>query len=78
MALCDVGDKRAVEPLLAMLGKNDTDSVRTGAVVALGALGDGRAVEPLEAMLKAERSENIRQRIEQALQRLRVVQHDKQ
>jgi len=75
MALCDGGDKRAVEPLLAMLGKNDTDSVRTGAVVALG---DRRAVEPLEAMLKAERSENIRQRIEQALQRLRVVQHDKQ
>jgi len=78
MSLCDVGDKRAVEPLLAMLGKNDTDSVRTGAVVALGALGDRRAVEPLEAMLKAEKSENLRRQIEQSLQRLRAVQHDKQ
>ena len=78
MALGDLGDKRAVEPLLAALNKSDSDSVRTGAVVALGALGDRRAIEPLEAMLKAEKNENVRQQIEQALQRLLAVQPDKQ
>jgi HEAT repeat protein len=60
-----------------MLGK-DTDSVRTGVVVALGALGNRRAIEPLEALLKTEKNENVRQQIEQALKRLPGVQPDKQ
>jgi HEAT repeat protein len=64
--------------LLIVLNKSDSDSVRTGAVVALGALGDRRAIEPLEVMLKSEKNENVRQEIEQALQRLLAVQPDKQ
>jgi HEAT repeat protein len=75
MALGDLGDKRAVEPLLAVLSKSDSDSIRTGDVVAFG---DRRAIEPLEVMLKAEKNENVRRLIEQALQRLRAVQPDKQ
>ena len=78
MALGDLGDKRAVEPLLAMLDKNDMESIRTGIVVALGALGARRAIEPLEKLLKTEKSENVRQQIDYALQRLRAVQPDKQ
>jgi HEAT repeat protein len=64
--------------LLVVLNKSDSDSVRTGAVVALGALGDRRAIEPLEVMLKSEKNENVRRQIEQALQRLLAVQPDKQ
>jgi HEAT repeat protein len=62
-------------PAHAALKKSDSDSVRTGAVVALG---DRRAIEPLEAMLKAEKNENVRRQLEQALQRLRAVQPGKQ
>jgi HEAT repeat protein len=58
--------------------RNDTDSAKTGVIVALGALGDRRAIEPLEGMLKAEKNEIVRQQIEQSLQRLRAVQPDKQ
>jgi hypothetical protein len=46
--------------------------------VALGALGDRRAIGPLEVTLRAEKNENVRRQIEQALQRLRAIQPDKQ
>ncbi len=45
-ALGELGDKMAVEPLIARLGDNDSD-VRQSAARALGKLGDKRAVEPL-------------------------------
>ncbi|HMA36537.1 MAG TPA: HEAT repeat domain-containing protein [Chloroflexia bacterium] len=45
-ALGQIGDPRAVEPLIAALRDEDT-VVRTEAAAALGALGDRRAVEPL-------------------------------
>src|SRR5262249_48125319 len=71
MALGDIGEKRAVEPLLAILNKDDTDSVRIGIVVSLGVLGDQRAIEPLEKLLKSEKSEKVKQQIEVTLQQLR-------
>ncbi len=52
-ALGRLGDKRAVEPLIAALKDNDA-RVRMSAALALAALGDKRAVEPLIAALKDE------------------------
>jgi HEAT repeat protein len=45
-ALGLVGDKRAIEPLSAMLATSDED-VRKKIIVALGQLGDSRAIESL-------------------------------
>jgi HEAT repeat protein len=78
MALGDLGDKRAVEPLLALLNSVPGDSVRMAAVVALGALRDRRAIGPLENLLKTEKNENIKQQTEQSLERLRATPPDKQ
>ena len=53
--LGDLGDQRAVDPLIAALkysGKYGADVLRTAAAEALGELGDRRAVEPLVAALK--------------------------
>lgn len=63
LTLGDLGDERAVEPLLAVLNNDDTDSVRTGAIVSLGVLGDQRAMEPLEKLLKAEKKETSGNRL---------------
>lgn len=46
-ALRNLGDVRAVEPLLAILNKDSEPMVRRGAANALGELGDCRAVEAL-------------------------------
>ena len=56
--LGQVGDKRAVEPLIAALrgGKGDVSreiALHEAAAQALGAIGDPRAVEPLAAALQA-------------------------
>ncbi len=50
-ALGQIGDKRAVEPLIAALENED---IRSYAAKALGQIGDNRAVEPLIATLKSE------------------------
>ena len=47
----EIGDARAVEPLIAALKHNDT-GIRQDAARALGRIGDARAVEPLIAALK--------------------------
>jgi hypothetical protein len=52
-ALGKLGDTRAVEPLITVLGDKDRD-VRRNAVAALGQLGDSRAVEPLITALRDE------------------------
>jgi len=49
-ALGKIGDKRAVEPLIAALEDNDR-KVRWNAAAILGNIGDKRAVEPLIAAL---------------------------
>ncbi|MBZ0298165.1 MAG: HEAT repeat domain-containing protein, partial [Anaerolineae bacterium] len=46
-ALGEIGDARAVQPLLAELGKGKKDALRQGAAVALGKIGDSRAIQPL-------------------------------
>ena len=51
LGLCELSDRRALEPLLEAL-KNDDDAVRRCAALALGNLKDPRAVEPLKALLK--------------------------
>jgi HEAT repeat protein len=52
-ALGQLGDKRAVEPLIAALGDQE-QTVWQSAARALGQLGDKRAIEPLRAALKAK------------------------
>ncbi len=52
-ALEELGDARAVEPLLARL-EDEEWSVRGSAAEALGRLGDARAVEGLLARLEDE------------------------
>lgn len=52
-ALGQIGDPRAVDPLIAAL-KDETGGVRAFAASALGQIGDPRAVEPLIAALKGE------------------------
>jgi len=50
-ALGEIGDARAVEPLIAALKDKDRE-MRETAAKALGEIGDARAVEPLIAALK--------------------------
>jgi HEAT repeat protein len=52
-ALGEIGDKRAVEPLIAVLG-NDNWSIRNSAVLALNKLKDKRAVMPIISLLNDE------------------------
>ncbi|MHC4714365.1 MAG: HEAT repeat domain-containing protein [Planctomycetota bacterium] len=49
--LGQIGDKRAVAPLLALLSEIDTELVRSG-VIALGRIGDRTAAEPVLQFLE--------------------------
>lgn len=51
-ALGEIGDTRAVEPLIEALNKDNWGNLVIDAAKALGELGDTRAVEPLIAILK--------------------------
>jgi HEAT repeat protein len=51
-SLGELGDARAVEPLIARLWDEKTD-VRAAAAKALGKLGDARALEPLLALARS-------------------------
>ena len=57
-ALGQLGDARAVEPLIAALADRDS-AVRVSAAGALGQLGNAQAVEPLIAAL-ADRDSDVR------------------
>lgn len=71
-ALGDIGDTRAVDPLIKSL--NDEDwQVRWGAAEALGNIGDARAVEPLINTLK-DKDDSVRKRVVMALGRIGDVQ----
>ena len=50
-ALAQIGDPRAVEPLVTAL-KVEYPTLRAGAAGALGQIGDPRAIEPLVATLQ--------------------------
>lgn len=56
-ALGELGDKRAVEPLIEML-KHPYIDARTAAADSLGRLGDERALEALERMRQDDHEEN--------------------
>jgi hypothetical protein len=64
-ALGQIGDVRAVEPLIAALKDRDWD-VRRAAAQALGLIGDVRGVEPLIVTLK-DRFDGVRKAAAQAL-----------
>ena len=51
-ALGELGDRRAVEPLMAILEDQERESVHEEVAKALGRLGDSRAVEALVRALK--------------------------
>ncbi len=53
-ALGEIGDARAVEPLIQALLGDESEGVRGEAAGALGHIGDARAVEPLIQALKDE------------------------
>jgi hypothetical protein len=58
IALGQINDTRAVEPLIQALKDNDSN-VRYGAAIALGQINDTRAVEPLIQALK-DNDSNVR------------------
>ena len=70
-ALGKLGDKEAVEPLIALLADRETN-VRRAAVEALDKLGDDRAVKPLAALL-ADKDSNLRSTVEGTLVKFKAV-----
>ena len=72
-ALGQLGDKRAVEPLIATLRDRDP-SVRLRAAEALGQLGDKRAVEALIVATIRNRDPSVRRRAADALGKLKAEQ----
>jgi len=69
-ALGWLGDRQAVEPLIAAL-KDEYWFVRSSAAHALGRLGHERAVEPLITTMKDDENALVRQSANGALERLR-------
>jgi HEAT repeat protein len=67
-ALGDMGDTRAVEPLIALLGDKDV-IIRYGAAKALGAIGDSRAFNPL-AQLLHDPSEMVKQLAQKSIRKV--------
>jgi HEAT repeat protein len=68
-ALGQIGDRRAVKPLAAVLkDKSNSDDVRQAAIQALGQIGDAHAVKPLIAALKhGGNDDNVRRAAAEAL-----------
>ncbi len=71
-SLGELGDKRAVEPLIKLLG-DEEESVRRAVAEALGKLGDKRAVEPLLALFWDEDAE-LRSAAREAVEKLGVTE----
>ena len=70
-ALGEIGDRRAVEPLIAVLhGPGVGESVQDAAARALGKLGDPRAMETLLAVLHDGQSAQARKSAAESLGRL--------
>lgn len=66
LALGEIGDPRAVNPLAEILS-DDNWEVRSSAAKALGKIGDDRAVDPLINLLR-DRNENVRWHTLQAIE----------
>lgn len=67
-ALGDLGDKRALEPLVTKLKDNDED-IRINAITALGKLGDADAADALKTVI-ADGSAQVRKEAAAALDKL--------
>jgi HEAT repeat protein len=69
-ALGQLGDRRAVEPLINILKNKEEDRwLRVGAAASLGNIGDERAVSPLQG---AEEDPYVQSAAQQALERIRT------
>jgi HEAT repeat protein/adenylate kinase family enzyme len=69
--LGDLGEVRAVEPLLACLSESSSPALQSDAAVALGRIGDSRAVEALLAcLLDSNASEELQDSAAIALERV--------
>jgi HEAT repeat protein len=69
-ALGEIGDSRALEPLLNVLHKHKDRDMRVAAAHALGKLGDARAIEPLIAELEGQGIFEVRKASAESLVRL--------
>jgi HEAT repeat protein len=67
-ALGEMGDTRAVEPLIALLADKDV-IIRYNAAKALGAIGDSRAFNPL-AQLLHDPSEMVKRLAKKSISKL--------
>jgi HEAT repeat protein len=59
-ALGDLGDKRAVDPLLTLIKETDNAAVRDAAAVALRDIGDARALTSILQLVSDPRTEGHR------------------
>jgi epoxyqueuosine reductase len=67
LALGNIGDPRAVVPLIKVLQEDDSSMVRGHTAWALGKIGGEKAKYALEKVLKIERDEEVREEIINAL-----------
>lgn len=70
VAIREVGDQQAVEPLISAL-HHQNQHVREAAAVALGRIGDSRAIESLKGVLKDEHL-NVRLKAGEALREMGI------
>ena len=68
-SLGELGDSRAVDPLVATLEDED-GRVREEAAWALGEIGDPRAVEPLTCAAQNDRDKDVRKAASEALEKI--------
>ena len=71
-ALGGLNDRRAVEPLIEVLGGDDDEDVREEAAWALGKIGDTRAIDPLIRAL-FDGDKDVREEVAWALGKIRAV-----
>jgi HEAT repeat protein len=66
-SLGQIGDPRAVEPLIFVLLHDDNLDVRTWAATALARIGDERAIEPMKQVYFSITDQDARYNIAEAL-----------
>jgi epoxyqueuosine reductase len=66
--LGNIGDRRAVVPLIKVLQEDDNSIIRGHTAWALGKIGGEKAKFALEKALKSERDEEAREEIINALE----------
>jgi HEAT repeat protein len=71
-ALRDIGDERAVEPLISLLNRLTTSWLRVAVANALGSLGDKRALPALKCLIE-DADDNVRNTALGAVFRIEVL-----